>query len=115
MSSWTEKAKAHFSNSSYEHTPKTPKRGISGVLGACSNPFYEKPKGVSVVLGVSSLEKTENCDLLEPLIQAAMTACDCWGDDDEARDQMRQDCIDTPPQLRADLLDYFQKEYGAKQ
>lgn len=114
MSSWMEKAKAHFSNSSYAHTTKTPKRGISGVSGACSSPFYAKPMGVSVVLGVSSLEKTENCDLLEPLIQAAMKACDYWGDDSLARDQMRQDCMDTPPHLRADLIDHFQQEYGAK-
>lgn len=115
MSSWMEKAKAHFSNFSYAHTTKTPERGVSGVLGACSSPVLEKTWGVSVVLGACSLEEPENRDLLEPLLQAAMHVCDHWGDGHVEREQMRRDCTDTPPHLRADLLDYFQKEYGAEQ
>ena len=48
------------------------------------------------------------------LIDAAMRACDRHGDDEHAREQMRADCLATPPHQRADLLDHFQKTYPAK-
>ena len=41
------------------------------------------------------------------LIEAAMKVCDHHGDGDQAREDMRQQCIDTPPHLRQDLLDHF--------
>lgn len=45
------------------------------------------------------------------LISAAMRACDVWNDSTEAREQMRRECAETPPHLRADLLDHFRKTY----
>lgn len=48
------------------------------------------------------------------LMAAAMRACDRHGDDYHAREQMRADCLATPPHQRADLLDHFQKTYPAK-
>ncbi|APW47032.1 hypothetical protein [Rhodoferax antarcticus] len=41
------------------------------------------------------------------LIAAAMRCCDRHGDGAQARDDMRQQCKDTPPHLRQDLLDHF--------
>lgn len=41
------------------------------------------------------------------LLDAAMRVCDAWNDSDAAREQMRQDVLQTPQHLRADLLDYF--------
>lgn len=111
MTSWMEKAKVHFANLPLEQAPKTSERGISEVLGADSNPLHTKTEGVSVVLGGGPCDNSERCELLEPLIHAAMRACDFHGDGIEARDQMRQDCIDTPHELRADLLEHFRKEY----
>ncbi|MGJ7486901.1 hypothetical protein ACSFA2_16695 [Variovorax sp. LT2P21] len=46
------------------------------------------------------------------LIQAAMQACDHHGDDETARDEMRADCLATPPYLQHDLLAYFRGQYG---
>lgn len=46
------------------------------------------------------------------LLQAAMRACDYWHDSPAAREQMRQDCLNTPPHLRADLLAHFRQTYG---
>lgn len=112
MTSWMEKAKVHFANLPQEQAPKTPERGISEVLGADSNPLHTKTEGVSVVLGGDPCDNTENCVLLDALIQAAMRACDLYGDGQDAREQMRQDCINTPHELRADLLEHFTKEYG---
>jgi hypothetical protein len=45
------------------------------------------------------------------LIAAAMRACDVHGDGEDAREQMRRDCLATPSHLRADLLAYFDEAY----
>lgn len=45
------------------------------------------------------------------LLQAAMRACDHHGDDEPARQQMRDEVLATPPHLRADLLDHFTRNY----
>lgn len=45
------------------------------------------------------------------LIAAAMRACDHWNDSPAARQQMVKDCLDTPPELRQELLDYFSTNY----
>jgi hypothetical protein len=42
------------------------------------------------------------------LIAAAKKRCDEYGDSEAAREQMRQDCINTPTHLQADLLAHFQ-------
>lgn len=47
----------------------------------------------------------------ELLLAAAMCCCDHHGDDDAARADMRQQCLDTPPHLRSDLLDHFNQTY----
>lgn len=41
------------------------------------------------------------------LVDAAMRVCDHHGDDQAARDQMKRECEQTPPHLRADLLHHF--------
>ena len=49
------------------------------------------------------------------LIEAAMRACDHWGDSTQAREQMRQECAEVPPHLMDDLLAHFRQTYpGAK-
>ncbi len=53
----------------------------------------------------------ESSRITHQLLLAAMRACDHHRDGPEAREQMRQDCLNTPPHLRADLLAHFQKEY----
>lgn len=48
------------------------------------------------------------------LLQAAMLACDHWGDGKDAREAMRQDCLNTPADKRKELAAYFQQMYGGK-
>lgn len=48
------------------------------------------------------------------LLHAAMRACDHWGDSQAAREQMRQDCISTPPHLRPDLLAHLRTTYQGR-
>lgn len=49
--------------------------------------------------------------LLARLMAAAMRACDHWGDSEKARQEMRQQCLEIPPHLREDLLNYFNSQY----
>jgi len=62
-----------------------------------------------------SQERDANIDpVLSELLQSAMRACDAWQDRPEAREQMRCECLDTPPHLRADLRDHFSQAYPDK-
>jgi len=49
--------------------------------------------------------------LQDELIHAAMRACDYWGDGPEQRKEMRHDCINTPDELKPQLLQHFQATY----
>lgn len=53
----------------------------------------------------------ESARVTSELLIAAMRACDHWKDGPEAREQMRQDCLNTPPHRRAELRDHFIKTY----
>lgn len=50
----------------------------------------------------------------ELLLTAAMWACDHYGDSEAMREEMRRDCLDTPPHLRANLLVHVSQTYGIK-
>ena len=41
------------------------------------------------------------------LLEAAMRRCDQFNDGDKARQDMREQVLETPPHLRQDLLDHF--------
>lgn len=43
----------------------------------------------------------------DAVIASAMRRCDEFGDNDQAREQMRRDCLATPAHLHQDLLDLF--------
>jgi hypothetical protein len=49
----------------------------------------------------------ENRILELDLIAAAMKVCDRYGDNEAAREDMRQQCLELPPRLQADLLEHF--------
>lgn len=49
------------------------------------------------------------------LLAAASNACDAWGDDAKAREDMRQQCMETPWRLRAELTQHFRRAYGEGQ
>ena len=51
-------------------------------------------------------------ELERQLIEAAMRACDYWGDSDQARAEMVADIKATPQHLRQDLLEHFLVAYG---
>lgn len=50
-------------------------------------------------------------DLLAALLSLADEVSTFWGDSDEARQQMRDEVMQTPAHLRADLLAHFHEAY----
>lgn len=54
-------------------------------------------------------------DLLAELLSIADEVSTLWGDSDEARQRMRDEVMQTPAHLRADLLEHFQQSYRAIQ
>lgn len=130
MTTWTQRARAHFSQKSADGTPKTPETPLLGVLGAPPGPVCEKHAAPPPLLSSVSpappgpvlpkhappqvpdwRAERDAARLTEQLLAAAMRAADHHHDGDAAREQWRQDVLNTPPALRPDLLAHLNKQY----
>ena len=80
---------------------KAHKAELAAILNQQTHLKHEEPKVVP----------TED-ELDDQLLEAAMRACDFWGDSQAARAEMVADVKATPRHLRQDLLDYFLSAYG---
>jgi len=109
--SWLEVAKARFSQKAQEAPDRTDERGVLTVSSVPSGRIYEFPHRVSSVSSVGVTGIFENCISADELIEAAMRACDHFNDGPQAREAMRQQCLETPAHLRADLLAHFTTTY----
>ena len=49
----------------------------------------------------------ESARITAQLLEAAMRRCDQFNDNEKARQDMREQVLETPPHLRQDLLDHF--------
>lgn len=83
-----------------------------------ANPANESGQPVATLANLATLaisqHRSANLDpVLVELLNEAMRVCDLWRDSQAARDQMRDDIYQTPPHLRADLLEHFRQTYGA--
>ncbi len=67
MSTWSDRAKAHFSMEPVEPTTETGEIGVLGVLGGASQAADESGCGVSGVLGASSVVAREKSHVVDPL------------------------------------------------
>jgi len=101
MISWLEKAKAHFSQKRQEPTDETDKTPLSSVLSVPPAPIYEK----------HAANDSDEAALLEALLAESDRVCDQWQDGPEAREQMRQDVLNTAKEQWRDLLDHFRTAY----
>jgi hypothetical protein len=63
-------------------------------------------------LAITQGEKRTTDPVVIALLEAAMRACDYWGDRDQARAEMVADIEATPQHLRQDLLEHFLVAYG---
>lgn len=62
-------------------------------------------------LAISQQPANEPFPVLDELLTAALRACDYWGDDYAARQQMMDDCHAIPPDKRQEWIDYFVQQY----
>lgn len=68
--------------------------------------------GSEITKTILSEPADENSELDRQLFEAAMRACDFWGDSQAARIEMVADIKATPHHLRQDLLAHFLYAYG---
>ena len=70
----------------------------------------QKPLKLATLAGLATSHDPPAL-LTARLIAAAMRCCDHHGDSKAGRDQMRVECLATPPALQADLLTHFNQTY----
>jgi len=63
-------------------------------------------------LAISQSEKRPTDPVVIALLEAAMRACDYWGDSPTARAQMVADICGTPQHHHQELLEHFLSAYG---
>lgn len=71
----------------------------------------DHPLATFATLAISQQHSAHVDPAVTELLEAAMRACDAWNDTEQARDQMRRDCLETPQHLRADLLAHLTNQY----
>ena len=85
-------------------------------LAAAEQPeISQTPPGLATLakIAISQQVSHESAELLTArLIASAMRACDHHRDGEQARAEMRADCLATPLHLQADLLAYVREQYG---
>lgn len=113
MTSWMEIARARFQVMDASTPAKTDEKRVLSVLAVPVTREEEAGVVVPSVLSVGDVAVLENTSLLQELMAAAMHCCDVHGDGPQARAQMREEVMATPPELQADLLDHFKTTYGA--
>jgi hypothetical protein len=107
MSNWAARAKAAFSNKGQVRTDKTDETPLLSVLAVPPGAVYQLPDRLSSVSSVGVWAVFENTQLAYELIEAAMKVCDQHGDGEQARADMRQQCLELSPAMQLDLLQHF--------
>lgn len=107
MSNWTARLKSAISNMGQGCTDETDETPLLSVLSVPPGAVYQFPDRLSSVSSVGVWAVFENTQLASDLIDAAMKVCDKHGDGEAARADMRQQCMELPPHLQADLLEHF--------
>lgn len=100
MSNWTQRAKACFLQTGRVGTDKTDETPLLSVLAVPPGAIYKLPDRLSSVSSVGVWAVFEKTALAQELIEAAMKRCDEFNDSDQARAEMRQDCLSLPAHLQ---------------
>ena len=108
MTNWTNRAKIAILKMGQGGTDRTDETPLLSVLSVPPGAVYQFPDRLSSVSSVGVWAVFENTQLASDLIEAAMKVCDHHGDGEAARADMRQQCMELPPHLQADLLAHFQ-------
>jgi len=117
MGKWTTRLETSKSSCTQPREPREPldQKGLGGFLGSIVRPLdhFQESSGVSSEITKTILSKPadENSELDRQLLEAAIRACDFWGDSQAARIEMVADIKATPHHLRKDLLEHFLSTY----
>lgn len=111
MTRWLARAKAQILPMGTGATDITDESPLVSVSSLPTGAIYRFPDRLSSVSSVGVRAVFENTALASDLIEAAMRVCNAHGDNEAARTEMRQQCMDLPPELQADLLDHFRSAY----
>lgn len=78
-----------------------------------ANPDHceESPLAALATLAISQHGHGHIDPAVRSLLEAAMRACEHFQDSQTARIQMVRECLEVPPEQRADLTDYFVSTY----
>ena len=109
MIDWMKRARHAFSETGATSTARTDKASISSVSSVGWPVFIENDRDIPSVFSVRPALTHDPLTLEADLLEVAMRVCHQRGDGDEARIEMRVDCLATPDLLRADLLDHFRQ------
>ena len=107
MTNWTNRAKVAILKMGQVGTDITDETPLTSVLAVPPGAVYHFPDRLSSVSSVGVWAVFENTQLASDLIEAAMKVCDKHGDGEAARKEMRQQCMELPQHLQADLLKHF--------
>jgi hypothetical protein len=87
------------------------KQSFVGFVASLPERFQESKSG-GKDLAKAEIPPASADELMSQLLEAAMHACDFWGDSQAARAEMIADVKATPQHLRQDLLEHFLSAYG---
>ena len=84
---------------------------LTGARNAGAQPTRQMVSQLAT-LAITQGEKRPTDPVVIALLEAAMRACDYWGDSPAARAQMMTDICGTPQHYRQELLEHFLIAYG---
>ena len=86
--------------------------GLRGLATAIPATFAtHEPFRPPTVATLATLAVATESPTMTALLDAAMHACDYWGDGEEASQQMREQCLSVPHHQRKELIEHFLKAY----
>ena len=118
MGRWTARLETPKSLDNQPRKPIEPleQKAPEGFLGSIGREIGHLPKSANKQSEITKplLPATvdEDPELTRQLLEAAMRACDFWGDSQTARAEMVVDIKSTPPNRRQELLEHFLAAYG---
>jgi hypothetical protein len=118
MGRWTARLETQESSDNQPRKPIEPleQKAPEGFLGSIGRAIGHLPESANarseITKPLPSVPVDEDHDLSRHLLEAAMLACDFWGDSQTARAEMVADIKATPSNRHQELLEHFLAAYG---
>ena len=109
MIDWMNRAQRKFAEPGATPAAKTDEAPVLSVSSVGMPALIKNEQGFPSVFAVHPALTRDPTTLEADLLDVAMRVCHLLGDGDEARVEMRVDCLATPDHLRAELVDHFRQ------